>query len=87
MEAFLKTRSDAIRELRANGVRPMPIDRLLTELGYDYAAPTRGRAEAIDRGALKQLMRPRNGTPKNKAAVTPPTPPARRTDTPRRSPE
>jgi len=75
-EEFLKTRSDAIRELRANGVRPKPIERLLSELGYDYAATIRGRAEAVDREALKQLSRPRNGTPKNKAAVTPPNPPA-----------
>ena len=79
-EDFLKTRSNAIRELRANGVRPMPLPRLLSELGYDYAAPIRGRAEAVDREALKQLARPRNGTPKNKAAVTPPSPPAARDD-------
>ena len=52
-EAFLKTRSDTIRELRANGVRPKPLDRLLSELGYDYAAPIRGRAEAVDRGCLE----------------------------------
>ena len=83
-EAFLKTRSDAIRELRANGVRPKPLDRLLSELGYDYAAPIRGRAEAVDRDALNQLARPRNDTPKNKAAVTPPTPPAAGGRRPRR---
>jgi hypothetical protein len=75
-EAFLRTRSDTIRELRANGVRPKPLDRLLSELGYDYSAATSGRAEAVDRDALKQLVRPRNGAPKNKSAVTPPNPPA-----------
>ena len=83
-EAFLKTRSETIRELRANGVRPKPLDRLLSELGYDYAAPIRGRAEAIDRDALKQLVRPRNGTPKNKSAVTPPTPPDAEATPPKR---
>jgi hypothetical protein len=74
-EAFLRTRSETIRELRANGVRPKPLDRLLSELGYDYAAPIRGRAEAVDREALNRLARPRNEAPKAKAAVTPPTPP------------
>jgi len=82
-EEFLKTRSDAIRELRANGVRPKPLERLLSELGYDYAATIRGRAEAVDKEALKQLGKPKNGTPKNKAAVTPPTPPAAEEETPK----
>ena len=57
----LKKQSEAIREARLNGVRPMPIERLLPFLGYDYAAPIRGRAEVIDVPTLKRVLTPRQG--------------------------
>ena len=53
---FLKKQSEAIREARLNGVRPMPIERLLPYLGYDFAAPVVGRAEAVDAQTLKRLL-------------------------------
>jgi len=53
----LKRRSAAIREARDNGVRPMPIGRLLNYLGYSFNAPVRGKVEAIDQSALKNLLR------------------------------
>jgi hypothetical protein len=66
---FLKKQSEAIREARLNGVRPMPIERLLPYLGYDFAAPVRGRAEAVDTQTLKRVLAPRQeARPKPDAA-------------------
>jgi hypothetical protein len=56
---FLKKQSEAIREARDNGVRPMLIGRLLSYHGYNFHAPVVGRAEAVDRNTLKNLVRPR----------------------------
>src|SRR5262249_14509564 len=58
-EEFLKKKSEAIKEARLLGVRPMPIERLLTYLGYDYHAPIVGRAEAVDQAALRRLLAPK----------------------------
>ena len=41
-EEFIKKKSEAIKEARLLGVRPMEIGRLLTYLGYDYHALVRG---------------------------------------------
>jgi peptidoglycan hydrolase CwlO-like protein len=56
---FLKKQSEAIKEARINGVRPMAIGRLLSYLGYDYHAPVTGRAEAVDTNALRRLLAPK----------------------------
>jgi hypothetical protein len=58
-EQFLKQQSEAIKEARLLGVRPMAIGRLLTYLGYDYHAPVVGRPEAVDSAALRRLLAPR----------------------------
>jgi len=65
---FLRKQTEATREARLNGVRPMPLERLLPMLGYDFAAPVAGSAEAVDRGALKRLTSPRQDPNKPKAA-------------------
>jgi seryl-tRNA synthetase len=57
--AFLTKQSEAIKEARINGVRPMSIGRLLTYLGYDYQAPVRGRAEAVDTATLRRMLAPK----------------------------
>jgi hypothetical protein len=56
---FLKKQSEAIKEARLDGVRPMSIGRLLSYLGYEYNAPVRGRAEAVDTGALRRMISPK----------------------------
>ena len=50
-EEFLKKQSEAIKDARLLGVRPMAIGQLLTYLGYDYHAPVTGRgvAQVTDR--------------------------------------
>ena len=58
---FLKKQTEAIREARLNGVRPMPLERLLPFLGYDFFAPIRGRAEAFDLNNMKRVLMPRQG--------------------------
>lgn len=69
---FLRKQTEATREARLNGVRPMPIERLLPMLGYDFAAPVRGQAEAVDRNALKRLTAPRQDPNKPRAAPAEP---------------
>jgi len=55
MAQFDKKRGEMIKEARLNSIRPMPIEKLLTYLGYDFAAPVIGRAEGINEDALKRL--------------------------------
>jgi peptidoglycan hydrolase CwlO-like protein len=68
---FLKKQSEAIKEARLDGVRPMSIGRLLTYLGYDYQAPVRGRAEAVDTAALRRLLAPKQHEQQPKPAGNP----------------
>jgi len=56
---FIKKQSEAIKEARLDGVRPMSIGRLLSYLGYDYHAPVRGRAEAVDTATLRRMLAPK----------------------------
>jgi hypothetical protein len=69
-QEYLKKFSNAIEEARANGVRPLPLDRLLKILGYDFHAPIRGRAEAVDSAALRNLLRGRPDAKKEAAPAT-----------------
>lgn len=69
---FLNKQSAAIREARLNGVRPMLIERLLAFLGYDFAAPTIGRAEAVDVNRLKQVTGARQNPNKPKTEADTP---------------
>jgi hypothetical protein len=73
---FLKKQTEAVREARLSGVRPMPIERLLPFLGYDYHAPVVGRAEAVDTGSLKRVLMPRQreGAAPATAPATAPAP-------------
>jgi len=62
----LKRQSDMIKEARLLGVRPITIERLLAYLGYDYAAPIRGQAEATDTAALRRILAPQQNQNKPK---------------------
>jgi hypothetical protein len=68
MGEFAQKKSAAIREARLNGVRPMKIERLLSYLGYDFAAPVTGRPEAYDTASMKMLLRARQGEGQAKSA-------------------
>ena len=57
--AFQEEMSQAIKEARDNSVRPLPLEKLLNMLGYDYAAPVEGRREAYNRSGVQQLLKPR----------------------------
>ncbi|MFO0908922.1 MAG: hypothetical protein U0794_11280 [Isosphaeraceae bacterium] len=82
---FLKKQSEAIREARLNGVRPMPIERLLPFLGYDYHAPVLGRPEAVDTQTLKRVLMPRANNNQPAAPATPPAEP--KEETPKEEPK
>lgn len=56
---FQKRFGEVIKEARLNGIRPLPIERLLSYLGYEMGSPIIGRAEAVNTRALKELTRPR----------------------------
>ena len=57
--AFLQEESTATKEARDNAVRPLPLEKLLNMLGYDYSAPVEGRREAYDKSSVKALLKPR----------------------------
>jgi hypothetical protein len=84
---FLKKQSEAVREARLNGVRPMPLGRLLPFLGYTFGAPVVGRAEALDVKTLKQMTSPRQGGQKAKAATAAEAAPAEKPEEPAKEKE
>ncbi len=59
--ALAKLKGEAIKEARLNGIRPMPIARLLAFLGYDMNQPVIGTSEAVDVGAIRRLTGRRGG--------------------------
>ena len=73
--AYLQEESQATKEARDNGVRPLPLEKLLTYLGYNVADNVSARRSMLDRDAIQQLGKPR---PNNAPAPTPApgTPPA-----------
>ena len=73
---FLEEESKAIREATDQAVRPLPLEKLLNMLGYDYSMPIEGRREAIDKTSIQELLKPKpNRSP---APATTPPPPATR---------
>jgi hypothetical protein len=74
---FQEEMSQATKEARDNSVRPLPLEKLLNLLGYDYSAPIEGRREAYDKAAIKQLLKPKGAA--NAPTATPPS----NTDTPK----
>jgi hypothetical protein len=55
-EAELKKRmGEVIKEARLDGIRPMPIQRLLNYLGYDINTPVVGRSEGVNTEAIRRL--------------------------------
>jgi hypothetical protein len=72
LETQLKKRmGEVIKEARLDGIRPMPIGRLLNYLGYDINTPIVGRAETINDKALRRITAPR---PQGEAAAKPAAP-------------
>lgn len=67
-----KRMGEVIKEARLDGIRPMPIGRLLNYLGYDINTPLIGRAENVNAPALRRLTAPRRqGESTKPAAGTP----------------
>jgi len=62
-DTLAKLKSDAIKEARINGIRPMPLQRLLAFLGYDMNQPVLGRSEAVDINAMRRLNTKRQTPP------------------------
>ncbi len=74
---FLQAESQATKEARDLNVRPLPLEKLLNMLGYDYSNPIEGRREAYDKSGVRQLLKGKGaaGTAAP-ATTTPPSPDA-----------
>jgi len=69
---FLQAESQATKEARDNAVRPLPLEKLLNMLGYDYSMPIEGRREAFDRSGVKQLLKAKTNNAPAAPVTTPP---------------
>jgi hypothetical protein len=69
---FLNRRTEAERVARADGVRPMSIQRILAYLGYTYGQKLPGRTEMINREGVERIVNPR-GRPTPATTTPPPT--------------
>jgi hypothetical protein len=56
---FQKRYGQAIKDARLEGIRPMPVGRLLAYLGYEMGTPIVGRAEAVNSPAMRRLVEPK----------------------------
>ena len=56
---FDKRFGQAIKEARAEGIRPMALGRLLAYFGYEMGTPVVGRTEAVNSAAMLRLIQPR----------------------------
>ena len=56
---FDKLFGQAIKEARSEGIRPMPLGRLLAYFGYEMGTPVVGRTEAVNTPAMLRLVQPR----------------------------
>lgn len=83
-QAYLKRKSDAIKECVDDGIRPMPVTRLVSYLGYHPGQVLPGQPEAIDRNMSATLQQGKKiappvgpkGTEDDAAAAVPkPAPP------------
>lgn len=58
-QAFLTKQTEAIKAARLEGIPPITIERLLSQLGYSYGTVTPGRVEAINRTGVDQILNPK----------------------------
>jgi hypothetical protein len=80
--AYLKEESDATKEARDNGVRPLPLDKLMVYLGYNSTSTNEGRREMYDKAGVQGLLKKKPG-----AAVPPPATEAEPTPPPADEPK
>ncbi len=72
-EATLNERvGKVIQEARIVGIRPMPIGRLLSYLGYEMNTPVVGRTEAVNESAYRRLTAKKPQVNLNTGAATKP---------------
>jgi hypothetical protein len=69
---FKEKYGQVIKQARAEGIRPMPIGRLLAYLGYEMGTPLLGHSEGVNTPAMRRLIEPRKPSrPAAKAATEP----------------
>jgi hypothetical protein len=72
--AFYKKQTEAIREARSLGIRPIEIDSLLTYLGYSPNMVIHGKVESFDEKTSAEILRARgrSGTSRPATGSDPP---------------
>ncbi len=61
-QEFVQRRTEIFRIARENGVRPMPLERLLPSLGYSFGMMIPGVVEAANTRAIEALINPEGMT-------------------------
>jgi hypothetical protein len=56
-----KRKGEIVKEARLDGIRPMPIEKLLAYLGYDINTPVLGRTEAVNQEAIRRVTAKKPG--------------------------
>jgi hypothetical protein len=56
-----KRKGEVTKEARLEGIRPMPIEKLLAYLGYDINTPVLGRPEAVNQDAMRRVTAKKPG--------------------------
>jgi hypothetical protein len=88
MESELNQRKgEIVKEARLDGIRPLPIERLLSYLGYDINTPVIGRPEAVNESAIRRLTAKKQGAAGAAAPSTAAPPATSDEDTPKKKDE
>jgi len=67
---FQKKYGQAIKDAHLEGIRPMPLGRLLAYFGYEMGTPIIGRTEAVNSPAMRRLVEPKKQAQPKAAADT-----------------
>ncbi|RUL87869.1 coiled-coil domain-containing protein [Tautonia sociabilis] len=57
-QAFAETKTEVLDRARSLGIRPLPVERLLSSLGYSFGMLIPGEPEATNDRALRNLLNP-----------------------------
>jgi hypothetical protein len=60
---FKEKYGQVIKQAHAEGIRPMPIGKLLAYLGYEMGTPLIGRSEGVNTPAMRRLVEPKKASP------------------------
>lgn len=71
--AYLLEESQATKEARDNGVRPMPLEKLMVYLGYNTSSTNEARRELYDKTGVNSLLKGKTGAGRPATTTPPPS--------------